>query len=469
MKLYYCLCILLFSFSLEHIFIDTAKTQPTFGEDTHSSFTKTQTEYENSENNKILFNEDQWTKNNTDMLDRNKKQGLIAPILYDNSDANNSVLPFVVNEALYREELQQYISPIDSYTDILVEKEKEKSLSEQYESAPVIKTDITSPPKLKVYRSTTALPLFYQKMGLNDDTAPLPFTVMIFGNYMQSTVLTSNFKGTSVVDDVSIDLGLLGKLPIGDFNMPLTGFADVKQVEQRFSTGGVRFAMNVLPFWSVYGILGFSTGYTKSAVNVKNIYMKDVDIKINTGRPIFDAAANAAIKAMGNTLLVKEGSMPFVMAFDAFSTGIGTSLSIGGKLFFTSVDANYVITAVESANIIVHTVNASARFGLHKSFGSQQMAVWVGANYMENIAGSDKLGAIMSVERLSDLFQLESLAQNMVGDKPANIRWAVDQKPLNVFSAIVGMKYSPRKNFDIVTEVGFIDKLNVMVSAAYNF
>lgn len=349
------------------------------------------------------------------------------------------------------------------------EKEEYVSPTEQYANVPIVhEPALKAPARVKVYRSTTALPFFYEKMGLDDDTAPLPFSVTLFGNYMQTKVITSNFQGASIVQDVNVKiLGM--NIPFGDFKMPLTGFAQVKEVEQRFTTGGMRFAVNILPFWSVYGLLAQSTGYTKSAVDVKNIYMRDVNLKVNTGKPWQDALVNAAIQAMGNTLLVKEGSMPFVMDFDSFSTGIGTSLAIGGKLFFTAVDANYVITTVESANIIVHTINASARIGMHKQSGSQVMAMWIGANYMENIAGSDKLGAVMSIERLSDIFQLEGIAQSLVGNKPANIRWSVDQRPLNVFSAIVGMRYSPRKNFDIVTEVGFIDRVSIMVSAGYNF
>ena len=388
------------------------------------------------------------------------------PVLNENTVNEDDMYIFsITNRELTSEMLD--ISCVDS---VKVEKQQQ-TISQQYENVPYIHQEQQEPlpSKVKVYRSTTALPLFYQQLGLENDTAPLPFAIMLFGNYMQTKVVTSHFQGSSLVQDVSLNLGGLGNISFGNFAMPLTGFADVTQVEQRFATGGARFAVNVLPFWSVYGLLAYSTGNTKSAVHVKNIYMRDVDLKANTGNPILDALINRAIQAMGNTLLVKEGTMPFVMDFDAFSTGIGTSLAIGGKLFFTAIDANYVITSVESANIIVHTVNASARIGMHKTYGAQQMAMWIGANYMENIAGSDKLGAVMSVEHVSDLFQLDGLAQSIVGNKPADIRWSVNQRPLNVFSALVGVRYSPRKNFDIVTEVGFIDRVNIMVSAAYNF
>ncbi|MDE7469780.1 MAG: hypothetical protein K2M30_05795 [Desulfovibrionaceae bacterium] len=384
-------------------------------------------------------------------------------------DKGNSKL--LVPESVLFSTISEYVEPISDSShehvslDILAIENQHIAHSRHYSEYTAFEySEVERPSKVHIYRSTTALPLFYKDIGLDDETAPLPFTIMLFGNYMQTKVVTSNFQGSSLVQDISF-----GNISFGDFNMPLTGFADIREVEQRFVTGGARFAVNVLPFWSVYGILACSTGSTKSAVNVKNIYMKDVELKANTGNSFTDALINGIIQGMGDRLLVREGSMPFVMDFDAFSTGIGTTLAIGGKLFFTTVDTNYVITSVESAQIMIHTINASARVGMHKTKAGQQMAIWLGASYMENIVGSKKLGAVMSVERLSDLFQLDGLAQSIVGNKPADIKWSVNQKPLNVFSALVGLRYSPKRNFDIVTEVGFIDRVNVMVSAAYNF
>lgn len=349
--------------------------------------------------------------------------------------------------------------------------EEVPSPSQQYQHVQPISTETKKKPsQVRVYRSTTALPLFYRDIGLDDETAPLPFTVMLFGNYMQTKVLTSNFQGAALVPNVNLQI--LGQnLSFGNVNMPLTGFANVREVEQRFITGGARFAVHILPFWSVYGIFAYSSGSTTSAVDVNEIRMKDVDIKATGSGGFGNLIAEFVNQFLqgADIRLVRAGSTPFVMDFDAVSAGIGTSLSIGGKLLFTTVDANYVITSVESANIMIHTVNVSARVGMHKAYEGQRMAMWVGANYTENVVGSKQIGAAISVERLSDLFQLEPIAQGLVGDKAASIRWGVSQKPINVFSALVGMSYSPKRNFDIVTEVGFIDRLNIMVSASYNF
>ena len=258
---------------------------------------------------------------------------------------------------------------------------------------------------------------------------------MILGNYLQTSVVTSNFKGNVKTSaklgtstfPITLAIGEGSRIP-----------AHITEVTQRFFTGGVRFAVNILPFWNVYGIFAQSTGTTTSG------------IQVGTTPPI-----------------------DFTMAFDASSFGFGTSLAIGGKLFFTAADVNYVVTTVESINNMIYTVNASMRIGLYKHIGIQSFAMWVGGNYMENIGGSKKLGAVISVERLKDILNLRPIIgntlANMLENSPANIVWAVDQRPKNVFSAAVGMRYSPTRNFDIVTEVSFIDRVNVMVSAAYNF
>ena len=316
-------------------------------------------------------------------------------------------------------------------------------LSENYTNQATFSTDEDTKrhPLAKPYRSTDVLPLFAKQLGLPEEKRPLPFSVMLLGNYLQTSVVTSNFKGNVKTTAKIPGIGSLippstipVDLAIGEgSNIP----AHITEVTQRFFTGGVRFAVNILPFWNVYGIFAQSTGTTTSG------------IQVGTTPPI-----------------------DFTMAFDASSFGFGTSLAIGGKLFFTAADVNYVVTTVESINNMIYTVNASMRVGLYKNIGTHAFAMWVGGNYMENIGGSKKLGAVISVERLKDILDLRSIIGNlasMIENSAANITWAVDQRPKNVFSAAVGMRYSPTRNFDIVTEVSFIDRVNVMVSAAYNF
>ena len=303
------------------------------------------------------------------------------------------------------------------------------SSTEQYKNhIPVISKEDTNTHSHKAnsYRSTDILPLFAKQLGLKEEETPPPFAIMLLGNYLQTSISTWNFSGNIRIHirnrPINIPIGIGSRIP-----------AQITEVKQRFFTGGIRFVVNILPFWNIYGIFAQSTGTTTSG------------IQIGTSSPV-----------------------NFTMAFDASSFGFGTSLAIGGKLLFTAADVNYVITTVESIKNMIYTINASMRIGFYKHLGLQTFAMWIGGNYMENIGGSNKLGAIISVERLSDIVDLGNLG-NLLGKLPANIAWSVDQKPKNVFSATIGMRYSPNRNFDIVTEVSFIDRVNVMVSAAYNF
>lgn len=321
---------------------------------------------------------------------------------------------------------------IDNYTEITIEQNNEPSTnSEDYKNQPIIQTEenTTPHPLSKPYRSTDILPLFAKQLGLSEEKTPPPFTLMILGNYLQTNIETWNFTGNiKILNNPLINILFPNGIPIGSG----TGIdANITEVTQRFFTGGIRFVVNILPFWNVYGIFAQSTGTTISGIQV------------------------------GGT-----APIAFTMAFDATSFGFGTSLAIGGELFFTAIDVNYVVTMVESIKNMIYTVNASARFGIHQRYGDHLFAMWVGGNYMENTGGSNKLGAVISVERLGDLI---NLPLGGLLNSPANIIWAVNQRPKNLFSATIGMRYSPNRNFDIITEIGFIDRVNVMISAAFNF
>ncbi|MGL4722827.1 MAG: hypothetical protein ACRCV3_06020 [Desulfovibrionaceae bacterium] len=359
------------------------------------------------------------------------------------------------------------------------------------ESAQVVTRDIAqtqNPQKPRyprsAYRSTFVLPLFSKALGLTEDTAPMPFTIMLFGNYLQNAVVPSNFGGNAHVHNAltrerMIESGtspflatllerVINGMGLGpDAQMPLSGLADVTKVQQRFVTAGGRFAVNVLPFVSVYGIFANSTGTTQATVFVDDYRISDFD-------------PGLGILPGGDQLIISAGEVPFDMKFDATSYGIGTAISIGTNLFFSTIDANYVITTVEGANVIVHTVTASTRVGLHKTVGGTSIAIWLGGNYMENVAGSDKLGAQFGVERLGDLFPINENASinlgigslnigKMIANSPADISWLVNQRPASVFSVLFGMKYSPAPNIDITAEVTMVERFSAMIALGYNF
>lgn len=337
---------------------------------------------------------------------------------------------------------------------------------------------------IPVYRSTTVLPLFSKQLGLTEENTPLPFSIALFGNYMQSKIVTSNLRASTTTnvhlrgEDLK-NAGIL-KPPLswivpngldiikGEVTVNLSNIAELAEVKQSFTTAGARFVVNVMPFWSVYGIFANTTGTVSTAVTLnRDITGKDVNLPPIL--PTIPGLEGLVKPFLDDMVFVKQGTIPFTIEHDVYSVGAGTNVALGGKLFFISVDANYVMSIIPSMDIKVHTVNASSRVGLFKKVDNQFFSLWVGGNYMDNIGGSDKLGASSSLEKVGDLLPLGDFAQTMMGDAAASFSWVANQRPLNVFTALVGVRYSPFPNFDIVSEVQFIDKIAVMVSASFNF
>lgn len=220
----------------------------------------------------------------------------------------------------------------------------------------------------------------------------------------------------------SLDLVLKGPMEV-----PLRGLQVSSAEGTAYSMDG-RLDCWILPWLNVYGVLGYTSGQSKSQATVP-------------------ASTLAALGLpLGHDL-----SFPFPLEYDGATYGGGGTLAYGYKHLFGSIDYNYTETDLDIADSSIHAHVLTPRVGWFGELGS----AYVGAMYQD----------------VAQAFR-GSLNFKVPGPypiPPIPVDYAVDQKATDPWNIIVGANLRLGRHVEFIIEGGFLGREQILTSLTYRF
>ncbi|MCL1094371.1 hypothetical protein [Shewanella kaireitica] len=274
----------------------------------------------------------------------------------------------------------------------------------------------------------SGLPLLADKASERGYQLPIPVGVTLFYNNIEADyVATDDFK-------VQVDGGLLGLRGPNDYLVP----AEDVSITGRDKSVQLKLDAWILPFWNVYGILGYTEGN------------KDIKAKLDNveGLPCGENCNGVVL--------------PIPINYTAKNFGLGTVLAgqidpIVGDTPFTIMAIGAVIKAkTDTTDSLIKTKLASVRIG-------QRF----------DVAG-DKLAWFLA-------FSHQSVKQNVTGDYSfkgtelaplmENVKFDIDlakQETKNI-SFSLNYDFGPRNEWNLYAEYGFLNWNHLIIGMGRRF
>jgi len=262
----------------------------------------------------------------------------------------------------------------------------------------------------------SGLPIWGQEAAAKGYILPLPFGVGI-----------TAYAAEQPVDIHDLQLARRGNEPHS-----VTNFLQIDRVDTKQQNVSLKLDVLVLPFFNVYGLLGYTTGSTKG-----NIQIPDDPI-------------------LG---IIQPQVLKLDASFQGPTYGLGMTFQGGGKVHewrdltaFAVVDVNRTQTKLSFDNeaLIAHTKPIatvfSARFGMGGIAGpNSRVGFWIGAMH-------------------------QKIQQRVAGGvADTDLEFAVTQSPAKPWNTLIGGVGEIGRNVVIVVEGGVGERKSLLASAVYRF
>ena len=267
------------------------------------------------------------------------------------------------------------------------------------------------------------LPIWGKQMAAKGMRPPKPFFISAIYYHMEIPQKITNAKGW----------GFQGA-PTENEAMSVR----MENAKVETNSFGVRAGVNLLPFLSIFGV------YIHSNVTSK-----------------FTAVADG-IKIMPNGYMLKQS-----IKVKADTGAIGTALSYGypiGKVVpFGVINGNYAWSFTDRTDKPIETMIIGARVGLNVPLPKgMTIAAMFGGQYTHMPMGNEVRG----------LYKVRLPAGTIIGQRePMDIttRYRANAKYASPWTLNAGIMFQPIQYFNIMAEVGFMQRLTAMVTAQVNF
>ena len=231
-------------------------------------------------------------------------------------------------------------------------------------------------------------------------------------------------------------------------------FITFDKADSRISTVNSRFDVWLFPFLSVYGMLGRAASQTK--VKIKE--------------PIaFESSAD----------------------FTGNYYGLGFTTAIGVYQNWLSFDMNWAWTDLDKLNEPVRSRIFGIRYGRTiKLSGHKKMSFWIGTmnqKLLNTTTGTvllsevlppdlgDQLADYQNSDWYLNLDPRQQAGVDVIMDKILNnsgdnsVNYSLEKQPDQPWNFLIGGQYEPNKNWQLRSEVGFLGRFSVLLSANYRF
>lgn len=305
------------------------------------------------------------------------------------------------------------------------------------------------------------LPFFAQAARERGYELPEPFGIN--ANYMNihQDILVHSiaFEGLSLnMPDITIKVPIMGGLihiPVtiieqGIYPIPSDIFEiGVKSTRQKNHTETLRLDTWLFPFMNVYGVVGHTRGSSVSKISVHSS-VGFIDQIMQSLGPMDD--------------------LDFVLKFKGTTYGLGTTLAGGVGNWFGLVDLNYTKTKLNIIEGNIKAFTLSPRVGYRFSLPAvnflhlpeSKFSLWVGAMY-QNVQ-QDFKGKLSNLKFSSSLQQIiNTVNWNNEG------RFHVKQHLKSPWNMLTGCRWEVTKNFNVLTEIGYLKRKSFFLSAEVRF
>jgi hypothetical protein len=219
----------------------------------------------------------------------------------------------------------------------------------------------------------------------------------------------------------------VGNIYINGIDVKTPGAVVVNEVQNEESTYTLRFDAWILPFLSIYGILGKTDGQAKGP------------LKINLN-PVFPTLC--AIPS--NDCIVDS---TFKLDYKADVKGFGTTIAGGYKDFFGMIDMNWTEADLDISLTDAEATVISSRIGWNGKLGGFSGVLWVGGMYQD-------------IEQTLDL-------EVNVGKN--NLLVSIDQSTQEAYNYLIGGQWDVNRSFSILAEIGLGKRESQMLNFTYRF
>jgi hypothetical protein len=263
-------------------------------------------------------------------------------------------------------------------------------------------------------RWSSFLPIWGDEARKRGYELPLPFGIS--ANFYSER---QDFE----VQDLEIAFGNGEFISIGDF-------IKLQDIDTRQSNYSVRLDAWLLPFFNVYGLVGFTEGNMEGEVFVPGrppiLPALTIPLDIDYEGPTYG----------GGVTLAGGFSLPQRQSLTVFGVADGN---------LTQTDLDFLDDNLESGSEINAFV-FSSRLGVRERISeSLKGALWVGAMY-------------------------QKVAQDFEGRvKSLDISFKIEQEPQHPWNALVGGRLEAGQHFDFIVEGGFGGRKSILGTISYRF
>ncbi len=295
-----------------------------------------------------------------------------------------------------------------------------------------------------------------------------PYTLPLFGHFLHDVgvdlpypvgIMANNYYGIQPITITDIAVGFSGGLP-GEVPMTdVTRLLEFEEVNATVNSFNIRPDVWLLPFLSVYGLIG----KTWSTTDVKISYPFELETQAK---------------------------------LDGMSYGVGTTLAGGYKGVFGVFDINRVWTDMKNFEQPVATSVMSVRLGYAFDVGKNpqsNLGFWLGAMRVtmgNTTTGELLLSEVLPVENADEIVEdyyewydgidegkqeiadkiftpiIENIAESG-GD--GTVKYSINKIPAQEWNMLAGGQYQINKHFQLRAEAGFIGRKSILVSFNYRF
>lgn len=277
-----------------------------------------------------------------------------------------------------------------------------------------------------VIADSSFFPIWGEEAKARGHSMPKPYGFSMSYMDMSNPIIVDSIglTGTSLLDAINIDAP----------NAEFTG-----------SNITFRGDVWILPFWNVYGILGYTQGTSTAEINGISCDSN----KVNIGEGKLLCAGVDKIKTPG---------AKFALDMDGGTYGIGTTFAGGINNWFALLDMNYTYTDISAIDGDIRTFVAAPRVGYRWQYdGGREMRLFTGVMYQkvdQQVSG-----------KIKDL----NLPPSLANELPDNANFEVSQHADGAWNYIVGMQYAFNKDWEIIMENGFGDRKSIFMALGRRF
>lgn len=270
------------------------------------------------------------------------------------------------------------------------------------------------------------LPILGKQARANGITAPKPF--FIAGIYYHMEI------PQNITNAIGYDIKKMDGTSVGINNIPVR----MENAKVETNSYGFRAGINILPFMSIFGV------YMHTDVTSK-----------------FTAVADG-IKAMPNGYMLKQS-----LKVKADTGAIGAALSYGFRLGrvvpFAVINGNYAWSSTDATDNVIETLIVGARVGVNVPLPKDMViAAMFGGQYTYMPMGNEVSGS----------YRVTLPAGTIKGIKdpiPVTSKYSANAEYASPWTLNAGIMFQPIRYFNIVAEVGFMQRLTAMVALQANF